>query len=709
MRDRDRWDDCVRRVRDEGVAPEDAADALLAAMTDRELLGLLDGGVPARRLFAIPRMIRTAPVVSAAVPRLGFPGFAFSDGPRGVVVGRSTSFPVAMARAATWDVALEQDVGRAIALEARAQGADYVPAVCVNLLRHPAWGRAQECFGEDPVLTARMGVALTRGLRPHVMACVKHFALNSMEDMRFEVDVRVSEADLHEVYLPHFRAVVDAGAESVMSAYNAVNGEHVDVNRRLLTDVLRDEWGFRGFVTSDWVFGTHDAIRSLEAGLDVEMPLRLRRARVLPAAARDGRLPRSLVLRSARRIVATRLGFEAARPLQEPVEVAGPEHRALARRVAARSMVLLRNESVGDAPVLPLRPGIGRVAVIGRLATQPNLGDHGSSRVRPPETSTPLDGLREALPDAEVVHEPGGPEAVAAAASADVAIVVVGMDHDDEGEAVVTPGVDVGVLGGVAALPPLRAALTGLARFATRFVRGGDRRLLRLHRADERLVEAGAAANPRTVVVLIGGSAITCPWRRAVPALLHAWYPGMEGGRALADVLTGAAEPAGRLPFAIPERAGDLQPFRRHARHVVYDRWWGQRVLDRDGVAAAFPFGSGLGWSACTCELIDHDLGSGVARVRVRNTGAAATSSVAQVYAADVRARRPVAQLLGFARVDVAPGVEALVEVPLDPGPTLRRDIATGRWHPRRGDWRVQAATRSPTGWSGAVPLVRHG
>lgn len=701
----------VRCIREERLAPAEAADLLLAAMRDRELLGLLDGDVPARRLLAIPRLIRTAPVVACAVPRLGFPGFAFVDGPRGVVVGASTSFPVTMARAATWDPALEQRVGRAIGLETRAQGGDYSPAVCVNLLRHPAWGRAQECYGEDPVLTGAMGAALTRGLRPHVMACVKHYALNSMEDVRFEVDVRVSQHDLHEVYLPHFKAVLDAGVDSVMSAYNAVNGAFVDVHRGLLTDVLRDEWGFTGFVTSDWVFGTHDALGSLEAGLDVEMPLRLRRARALPAAAREGRLPKALVLVSARRVVATCLAFAAARPAGQPPAgvVAGPEHRALAREAAARATVLLQDEPVDGAPVLPIGPDVRRVLVAGRLADAPNLGDHGSSRVRPPATCSPLQGLREALPGAVVQHVAGGAQAAAlAAAAADVAVVVVGMDHDDEGEAVVTRGVDVGVLGSASTVPPVRWLLTALAHVATRFVRGGDRRSLRLLPGDERLVRAVAAANPRTVVVLVGGSAIVCdPWRARVPVLLQAWYGGMEGGRALADVLTGAAEPAGRLPFAVPADPDHLQPFDRHARRVLYDAWWGQRILDRDGHRAAFPLGFGLGWSRCAFALLEHALHAdgGTARVRVRNTGARPTSAVAQVYAADAAAARPVAQLLGFARVDVEPGQEAVVAVPLSAGPARERDPATRAWSWRGGDWRVQAAAHSPTHWTGATPL----
>ncbi len=373
-------------------------------MDDGELLWLLDGDVPLRAVPRLATMMRSGPVAGGAIPRLGIPGIRFSDGPRGVVIGRSTAFPVTIMRAATWDPALEERVGLAMGREARARGANYSGAVCVNLLRHPAWGRAQECYGEDPVLTGQMGAGLTRGLRRNVMACVKHFALNSIENSRFTIDVVVDDHALHEVYLPHFKTVVDAGADSVMSSYNSVNGAFAGENTVLLTDILRDEWGFTGFVTSDWVAGTHDAIESLEAGMDIEMPLRLLRARTLPAALRDGRVSRETVLRSARRIMGTCLAHYAQRDDASPAPVAGADHRALAREVAVAGSVLLKNESVDGTPMLPLSSSVRRLAVIGRLADQPNTGDRGSSLVHPPSTVSVLQGLRRG-----VAHRRGRP------------------------------------------------------------------------------------------------------------------------------------------------------------------------------------------------------------------------------------------------------------------------------------------------------------
>lgn len=708
------YDEAVRAVRADELDADAAADLLIDRMTDAELLGLLDGDSPRRLLLFIPLLLGRRPFVAGAVPRLGIPGIRFSDGARGVVIGASTAFPVTMARAATWDPSLEEEVGLAIGVETRARDANYSASVCVNLLRHPAWGRAQECYGEDPVLTGRMGSAMTRGIRVHVMACVKHFALNSMENERFEVDVSVDEHALHEVYLPHFKAVVDAGADSVMTAYNRVRGEHMDVNSALLTDVLRHEWGFSGFVTSDWVFGTHHAVASLQAGMDVEMPLRLLRARALPAALRSGELARATVLRSARRVLRTMVLHEATRELAIPSAdlIASPAHRALARRVAADSIVLLKNEPVGAAPLLPLDPAIRHLAVVGRLAALPNLGDHGSSRVRPPATVSPLQGLREALPGVRITT-PSGPSARAAAvaaAAANTAIVVVGLDQHDEGESVFTGSVEVGVLGRAFSAGPLRAPLMGLVHLASHFVRGGDRGSLDLRPSDVELIQAVAAANPRTIVILIGGSAIlTETWRQRVPALLLAWYGGMEGGRALASVLTGEVEPGGRLPFVVPTDVSHLPPFDSAAKSVVYDDRWGQRLLDAEGHVAAFPFGFGLGYTTIEHRLVDHrfDDTGGSAQVHVTNTGDRAGSTVVQLYAADVSIHRPVAQLLGFRKVTLQPGAEASVRVTLDARPTLQRDPATRHWSPRAGEWALLAAQHSPVSWADASPLRR--
>jgi beta-glucosidase len=709
--------DAVRQVRSRTANAQESADALIGRMTDDELLWLLDGDTPARGLLRLPARIKAGPIVGGAIPRLGVPGIRFSDGPRGVVIGRSTAFPVTIMRAATWDPALEERVGLAMGREARFRGANYSGAVCVNLLRHPAWGRAQECYGEDPVLTGQMGAGLTRGLRRNVMACVKHFALNSIENSRFRVDVIVDEHALHEVYLPHFKTVVNAGADSVMSSYNSVNGAFAGENKVLLTDILRDEWGFEGFVTSDWIGGTHDGVQSLEAGMDIEMPLRLLRARELPAAMGDGRVSRDAVLRSARRILATSLAHYAQRDEAEPAAgvVAGPEHRALAREVAVAGTVLLKNDPVDGEPMLPLSGSVRRLAVIGRLADQPNTGDRGSSLVSPPSTVSVLRGLKEALPAVDVIHCDGGDLAASAraASDADAVVVVAGLGADDEGERILAeggPGPEV--VGFPFTLRPVRYVLDKITVKAgslfSQFGRGGDRMSLALHAEDELLITAVAAANPRTAVVVIGGSAILMnAWRDKVPGILLGWYPGMEGGRALADVLTGAAEPGGRLPVAIPSLADHLPFFEPDAPSVVYDAWWGQRKLDRDGNSAAFPFGFGLGYTTFEMKLLDHRAGEvdGVASVRVTNTGPRTGSTVVQVYAFAGGSPRPVPQLVGFRRVELAAGRNATVDVRLDLAPTRERDSGTRTWSRRAGTWRILAAPHSPSAFEDAAVL----
>jgi beta-glucosidase len=695
-----------------GTDPDDAARRLLAQMDGATKLGLLDGDEPFWP--GMPDMMgkgyNVEPYVAGAVPRLGIPGIRFSDGPRGAVIGHSTAFPVPMARGATWDPDLEERIGEAIGAEIRAQGGNLFGGVCINLLRHPAWGRAQETYGEEPVLLGAMGSALARGAQRHVMATVKHYACNSMENARFSVDVQVDEHTLHEVYLPHFRAVIDAGAVSVMSAYNSVNGQWCGQNRVLLTDILRDEWGFDGFVMSDFIWGLRDAVASLRAGLDLEMPFAQQRARALPPALAAGEIAWDDVDRATRHLLATQLRFAAglATPTPGPDVVLAEEHLALARQAAARSMVLLRNELLDGVPVLPLAAqGLTRVAVVGRLADVPNTGDHGSSDVRPPWVVTPLAGIRDALPGVDVTHADGSdPAAAAAAASqADAAVVVVGYTAVDEGEYVGSFNAELATL-----YPPSEdpQALDELARVweaGPQFV-GGDRDSLRLHPQDEALIHVVAAANPRTVVVVIAGATVTVEeWRSEVPAILLAWYPGMEGGAALADVLLGTSEPGGRLPFAVPTDAADLPPFDKNATTVRYDRWHGQRRLDRDGKAAAYPLGFGLSYTSFAIEDVDLAPPPGVqdddaapavqVRATVANTGGRPGGHVVQVYA-----RRPHGPdgperyLVGFARVEVAPGerVPVRIDVPL-------RRLATrqgpGRWVVPAGSYRIDVGANA--------------
>lgn len=710
------YDRAVAAVR-AGADRFEAARAVVAAMTPAERLWCLDGDAPAWAGlgFLADDGYHLLPFAAAEVPRVGFPGIHFADGPRGCVVGNATCFPVSMARGATWDPDLEEGVGEAIGRELSAVGADLTGAVCVNVLRHPAWGRAQETYGEDPFHVGELGAAFTRGLQRHLMACVKHFACNSMENARFSVDVQVDDVALHEVYLPQFRRIVEEGVAAVMSAYNSVDGEWCGQNAALLDGVLRDEWGFGGFVISDWIFGLRDAAASLRAGLDVEMPYRMVRYEHLPPALESGEVTWAQVDEAVQRLVATRLRFEdvisAGSP--RPDVLGAPEHRSLAREVAARSVVLLRNEEprsgpLAGSPLLPLATG-PTVAVIGRLAREVNLGDGGSSDVWDLDCHTVLDGLVAA--GVEVLADEGDDPGRAArvAAGADVALVVAGYTFLDEGEYIGATDPALGELFPPADEPEVVEAfqetLSDLhptevpERMASRpkgFSRGGDRSSLHLPEHDVALIEAVAAANPATVVAIQSGSAVVMTeWVDSVAAVVQSWYGGCRAGEGLVDVLTGTVNPSARLPFSVPVEESDLPPFDGHATSVVYDRWHGWWHLRRAGRPAAFPFGFGLSFTSFSLSgvsvLPEVEAERIVVRGSVRNTGDRDGAEVVQVYAAlpgvDVPDR-----LVGFTRAEVPAGAETHFEVLVPLRRLELRDPGTHRWLRAAGRHRIVVA-----------------
>jgi beta-glucosidase len=700
------------------------ASALIAQMSLEEKLGCLDGDTPMwPGLFDMTAGgYYEHPWPAARVDRLGVPGIEFADGPRGCVIGDATAFPVSMARGASFDPDLEERIGEAIGAELRASGATYTGAVCMNLLRHPAWGRAQETYGEDPLHVGRMAAALTRGLQRHVMACMKHFALNSMENARFSVDVTVDERALHEVYLPHFRHVAEQGVASVMSAYNSVNGYWCGENKELLTDILRTEWGWDGFVTSDFIFGLRDAVASVQAGLDIEMPFRQQRAMRLGDAVDTGALPISVVDAAVERIVATLLRFADRIAVRPPLTTVGSfAHRRLALDAAVGSMVLLRNEG-GLLPVDPA--GAGTVAVLGRLAALRNLGDGGSSDVRSSHVVTALDGLRAAFGPDRVVHDAGD---ASIAEGADLVIVVVGYTKDDEGEFVdavgtrpliekLFPPIDDPDLGSDAPMVPFtptgrahpaEAIASGDVSTSGAMAPGGDRSSLRLSAADEALIAAAAAASERVVVVVVSGSAVVMPWADRIPALLQSWYSGVEGGTALAAIITGVDEPGGRLPFAIPRDADDLAYFDRDATAITYDLFHGQWKLDRDGVVAHFPFGWGLGYTTTRVHAAEISTDGQSVSATVANDGDRVGSAVVFVHAGlpGSRHERPERRLIGFARVSVPARSTVNATIPLDWSMLdLRLD---GAWVTEPGEYRIDVGLHAHHPDSFALVVAR--
>jgi beta-glucosidase len=658
------------------------ARELLGQLTLDEKIKIMSGDTPFWPGIADMLMgggYANHPWVAGAVPRLGIPGVRFADGPRGVIMDGGTTFPVSMGRGATFDPELEERVGDVIGRELRAMGGNFFGGVCINLPRHPAWGRAQETYGEDPVQLGEFGAALVRGVQRHVMACAKHYALNSMENVRHRVDVTIAPRPLHEIYLRHFQRAVDEGVASIMSAYNSVNGEWCGQNYTLLTEILKQQWNFQGFVMTDFMFGMRDSKKAALAGQDVEMPFAMIHNQHLKRLVESGEVPLERVDDAALRVLRQQVRFAQGRdPREYSLDAVGCEaHRKLAREAAEKAIVLLKN----DGGLLPLKK-VKKLAVIGKLASVANTGDSGSSNTRPPYVITPLQGLQEALEgQAEIVYDDGSDPARSAQAAreADAAVVVSGYTSQDEGEFTAPDSVaDLAKYFPPPTREEIPIAKELMVFFGPTKVEGnpvppgGDRKLLTLHPDDEALILAVAAANPRTVVAMMGGSAIiTENWRAQVPAILMLWYPGMEGGHAFADILLGKVNPSGKLPCVFAARSEDLPYFDMNARAITYDLWHGYRKLERDGAVPAFPFGFGLSYTAFAFDnlrLSNTSLGTHdtlKATLEVTNRGPAAGATVVQAYVAvpASRVERAPKELKAFRRVGLKPGETKTVQV----------------------------------------------
>ena len=669
---------------------ETKVEAVLAEATLTEKVGMLSGKGFFKAFAEDGRVWAARPYrAGGGIDRLGVPALWFTDGPRGVARGQSTCFPCSMARGASFDVNLERRIGEVMGVEARAQGCNLSGAVCFNLLRHPAWGRAQETYGEDPHHLGEMGTALATGIQTHnVIATVKHFALNSMENARFFVDVRIGERALHEVYLPHFKRAIDAGCASVMSAYNKMNGTYCGQNPALLTDILRDEWGFDGFVHSDWVKGVYD-VSGVAAGLDIENPEPLVWGDKLIAAVEAGAVPIAAIDRACRRILRTLYRFAAAEdPLPDYPEtlVAQPEHVALAREAAEKSAVLLKNDGV-----LPLRKGLGTLAVLGRLANIENTGDNGSSRVRPPYIVTALQGLERAQNSYGIGRIVTGDEsdlaaAASAAASADAIIVVAGYTAREEGEYI--PG-DINLGQGVS---------DEAREVARRVAIGGDRDSLSLPEDQIALIRAATESGKPVIVVIVAGSAVMVEeWHDEAAAILQTFYSGMEGGTALASLLFGEISPSGKLPFTVARDLADYPFFDKDAAVIDYDLWHGYSKFDRDGSTPRYAFGHGLSYTEFAYTGLQAKIAEDaiIVAVTIQNVGPMAADEVAQIYIGvpGVEVERQEKLLKAFARVSLSPGETKRVDFNIALDDLRWRD--DGQWRLESGSYRVFAGGTS--------------
>jgi beta-glucosidase len=630
--------------------------------------------------------------------RLGVPALYFTDGPRGVARGNSTCFPCTMARGASFDLDLERRIGEIMGVEARAQDCTLSGAVCMNLLRHPAWGRAQETYGEDPHHLGEMGAALARGIQTHnVAATVKHFALNSMENARFKVDVIADERTMHEVYLPHFKRALDAGCATVMSAYNKLNGEYCGENRVLLTDILRTEWGFDGFVHSDWVFGVHKQYAAA-AGLDVENPEPLVFGEKLVAAVQSGAVEPQAIDQACKRILTVIYRFAAAEdplPAYTADLVACDRHRAVALEAAEKSAVLLTNDGT-----LPLKKEkVHKLAVLGRLASLVNTGDFGSSRVRPPYVVTPLEGLTRYLGEGAILTADESDLAAArvAAKEADASVVVVGYTAKEEGEFV--PGdISLGQDGG-------QPKDDGPQRPI-----GGDRDSLELPPAQVELIKAAAESGKPVIVVVIAGSAVIVEsWLGQASAILQTFYSGMEGGTALARLLFGDISPSGKLPFTVAKSERDYPHFDKNADRIEYGYYHGYALFEREGRAPRFAFGHGLSYTrfAYRALKLRRTKGAIEIAVSVTNEGASAADDVVQIYASfpGTAAERPKKVLKAFARMTLAPGETKTIRREVSLQDLMWRDAATHSWKLESGRHTFHAGGSSQTTLSAAIDL----
>ena len=607
--------------------------------------------------------------------RLDIPPLKMSDGPRGVTAALgATTFPVGMARGATWDPALEQRVGAAMGRELKAIGGNVLLAPTINILRHPSWGRSQETYSEDVHHLSQMGSASIQGVQEYVLANPKHYTANSIEDTRFEVDVRVDERSLREIYLSQFRAAVtEGGAASVMTSYNSVNGEFCSENEQLLRKILKTEWDFDGFVLSDWFLGTQSTLGAALNGLDLEMPQAKVYGDNLLTAVADGLVDEALVDEAVSRMVRKKLEYKLGQPSELDQGVLGSDaHLALAQEAATKGSVLLKNTS--DA--LPLgADALERIVVVGVLADTANTGDNGSSNTRPAFVVTPLQGIEEFLDDQVTVEHIGkdalDPGDLARIASADAVIVVTGLTSEDEGE---------GLIG------------------------AGDRLDLGLSPQRVQLILDVAEANDRAIVVLEGGGAITMgDWLPEVEALLMVWYPGQMGGHAIADLLFGQANPSGKLPITFPTSLDQLPPFDNESLVVIYDYFHGYRYLDRNGSTPEFPFGFGLSYTSFAIDNLrasktQVSAGDVVQfSIDVTNTGSRAGAEVVQVYATYTGSavERAELELKGFGRVFLEPGEKKTLDIPLVVNSLAYYDVEQSAWLVEALEQKIYAGTSS--------------
>lgn len=600
--------------------------------------------------------------------RLNIPPWVLSDGPRGARVldkniSAVSTFPVAMARAASWNTSLEYQVHDVISKEMRANKTNYAATPCINLLRHPGWGRAQETYGEDPWLLGEFGVAAVKGIeRNNVMACPKHFALNSIENSRWVIDVSIDERTLREVYLPHFKKVIQKGKPaSIMSAYNKVRGTYSGSNRELLTEILRNDWGFDGFISTDWMYGIYDGIEAINAGLNVEMPWQDEYSYdIIKEGIKEGKIKIEQIDNLVYNSLKTRLKYAFSYDSIEYNQklILKSDHIELARKAAEESMVLIKNEKILPFKIMENM----RVGVFGNLADLNNTGDMGSSNSSSPYVITPYQGIKNYFKniDTEVIYDDGNnlDKTIKIAENLDQIIIVVGYTFKDEGEYIMSRG------------QMLKSAeakeLVGVEGI------GGDRENLELSKKDYELITEISKVNDNVVVVYVGGSAINMnKWIDEIPAILFSWYSGMEGGNALAKILYGDVNPSGKLPFTIAKNDEDYPYFNPFTDTITYGYYHGYTLFEKYDKEIAYHFGHGLSYSNFLIDnfrIIDNNTDKIVFSTDIKNNSKIKGKEVLQLYVGfeNSKINRPLKLLRDFKKLELEPGEKKTVLLSVD-------------------------------------------
>ncbi|TFG22791.1 MAG: glycosyl hydrolase [Promethearchaeota archaeon] len=610
------------------------------------------------------------------IKRLGVDSFAMYDGPHGVrpdYKGENpcTYFPCAICRAATWDPELSEQFGVAIAEEVRNLGAHMILAPGINIQRSPMCGRTFEYQTEDPYLNKELAVAVVKGVQSQrIAACVKHFACNNQETNRFTVSSEVSERALQEIYLPAFKAVVEeADAWSFMSCYNKLNGIYGSEHFNLLRERLMKKWGFRGFVVSDWNATAYTSTEGcVNGGLSLEMPTRnVYKEKKMHQALEEEKFTLDYLDENIRRMLRVMflVGLFDEKSTLPKGSRNTPEHQELARRIAQNGIILLKNEN----HLLPLNLStIQKIAILGPNSELKTSLGGGSSTNFPPYEITPLEGLKEKCRNRiEIIDSP---------AKSDAAILFVGLNHEKYMDAEDT-----------------------------------DKRSFSLPKDQIDLIKNTSKINKNTIVVLISGSPVSMiEWIENIPVVIEAWYAGMEGGRAIADVIFGDINPSGKLPITFPKKLSDSPAHKSEKTFpgedkVFYDEgiFVGYRHFDTKKIEPLFPFGHGLSYTEFYYKNLTINknklMKNGVLDISMDliNSGKVKGSEVVQVYVNDPisSVERPLKELKRFQKSNLNPGEQSHLFFQLTPEDLAFFDEESHKWKIENGIFKLLIGSSS--------------